>query len=102
MNGKTSGRLSKLRKPNDGQHIKEILSRTTCEKHKVPKGIPCFHIKFDTLEAYGPAICNDRVVKAGFVGTISPSSQSRSQKSSSRQPDGKPQKRRYGSATTSK
>lgn len=61
-------------KPNDGEHIKEILTRTTCEKHDVPKGEPCFYIKFDSKNESGPGICNDRVLKAGYNGTITSSS----------------------------
>lgn len=67
-------------RPNDGEHIKDIVSRTPCLRHKAPKGIPCFHIHFDTKETYGPAICNDRVVKAGFIGKISVNSMSRKQR----------------------
>jgi hypothetical protein len=67
-------------KPNTGVHIVEVLERTACERHKVPKGIPCFLIYYDTRENYGPAVCGGRVVKAGFNGTINPSSLSKSSK----------------------
>lgn len=67
-------------KPNNGEHIKDIISRTTCTKHNMRRGYPCFSVKFDTKDAYGYAICNDRVIKAGFVGEISSSSQSRSKR----------------------
>jgi len=70
-------------KPNNGEHISEVVNRTSCERHKVPKGIPCFHVYYDTRDALGPAVCGARVVKAGFNGTINPSSLS---KSSKRQP----------------
>jgi hypothetical protein len=73
-------------KPNTGEHIKDIVSRTECKKHKVPTGVPCFHIKFDSVNAYGAAICNDRVVKAGFVGQISSGSSSRSSRPNNKRP----------------
>lgn len=83
-------------KPNDGEHIKDIISRTVCRKHKADKGEPCFNIKFDSRAAYGAGICNDRVVKAGYNGTISDSAMS---KSSGPRRDGKKPPRRYGSAS---
>ena len=73
-------------KPNTGEHIDDIVNRTTCEKHKVPKGVPCFHIHYDTAEKYGPAVCGPRITKAGFNGSIQPSSLSRKSKDSGSRP----------------
>lgn len=62
-------------KPNTGTHIVDIINRTTCEKHKAEKGEPCYHIRYnEKRNAYGPAICGSRVIKAGFNGQIHPSS----------------------------
>jgi hypothetical protein len=52
--------------------IADILGRTECEKHKVPTGVPCFHIPKD-VGGYHAAICNTRVLGV-YNGTIDPTS----------------------------
>lgn len=55
---------------NNGVHIPTILERTECPQHKVPLGIPCFHVDYDTVEGYGAGVCNNRVARAGYNGEI--------------------------------
>jgi len=43
--------------------IREILEKTDCKRHKVPEGIPCFHLRMDSHEGYYAAICNTRATK---------------------------------------
>lgn len=59
---------------NDGKHINHILAATACNRHNVPKGIPCFHI-LPGIRKSGrrlAGVCGTRILKAGFNGEISP------------------------------
>lgn len=65
-------------RPNDGEHIDDIIDSTSCVKHKASKGNPCFTIRYDNGKGEdGPCICNSRAKKAGFDGKIHPTSLSR-------------------------
>jgi hypothetical protein len=55
---------------NSGKHVADILSRTECTKHKVPNGIPCWHIPIDGF-GYRAALCGKRIKLAGYAGKIS-------------------------------
>lgn len=63
---------------NDGLHISRILETTTCNKHEKSLGLgePCFLIipgsKKDAPALLGA--CGARIKRAGFNGTISPTS----------------------------
>lgn len=52
--------------------IPTVLDRIKCEKHFVPKGVPCFHLP--RIRGYAPAVCNERATLAGMTGRISPTS----------------------------
>lgn len=53
--------------------IPHIVDTTSCGKHEVPPGIPCFGVELSTVEnGYSPGICNARAKLAGFNGKISP------------------------------
>lgn len=56
---------------NTGKHIQSIISRVECKKHRVPEGIPCYHLRLDSVEGYGAGVCGPRIKLAGFVGQIS-------------------------------
>ena len=56
---------------NNGVHIRDIMSRTDCMKHDAPEGIPCFHVKYDTVNGYSAGLCGARIRKAGFNGRVS-------------------------------
>lgn len=58
---------------NDGKHIETIVQRQSCTKHKALLGAPCWNI-YPSIGGALPAVCNDRILKAGFVGDIQPSS----------------------------
>lgn len=80
-------RTKALEKPNEGKHIHDIVGRTVCIKHHAALGEPCFKIYYDTTMAlddgqdfFGFAICGERVYTAGFRGTITGTSLSRSDK----------------------
>lgn len=60
------------------RRMETILLRTNCPKHKVPKGIPCWHIKKNVLTPPGvenldfyAAACGGRIKRAGFKAPIS-------------------------------
>jgi len=56
-----------LVKNTSHQHfIPIVLKRTPCNRHHVPLGIPCFHLRIEG--GYSPAVCGDRVHEAGYVG----------------------------------
>jgi len=60
---------------NSGEHIDDIISRTICDKHDAPEGIPCFYLYYDKVsQNRGSAVCNERIKKAGFNGEIDPRS----------------------------
>lgn len=68
-------------KPNTGEHIDDIISRTACVRHDAQIGQPCFLIYYNNKRGeIGPAICNSRVAMAGFNGKIQPGSLSRRDK----------------------
>ena len=74
--------------PNDGVHIRAIIEGTSCEKHHAERNVACWDIYVGAISDWAPAICGARVRKAGFVGTISPTSMS--QGSVSRSTAGRP------------
>lgn len=43
--------------------IRGVLDQTDCERHNVPEGIPCFHLRTDSQEGYYAGICNARATK---------------------------------------
>jgi hypothetical protein len=49
--------------------VVEAMNRKSCGKHKMPIGIPCWHL--DTVFGFRPAICGKRAKQAGYVGAIS-------------------------------
>jgi hypothetical protein len=61
---------------NHGIHMHRAIENTSCGKHQVPKGIPCWHMhkNVEGAEGYYGAICGSRIRKAGFIGKISASS----------------------------
>lgn len=61
---------------NDGKHISYILKETSCGKHRVPVGIPCYHMA-KPLGGYYAGVCGVRIKKAGFIGQISETSMNR-------------------------
>lgn len=61
--------MPNAQKPTTELYMPSILERSHCDKHNVPKGIPCFHIP--GIRGYKAAICNGRARSAGFVGKIS-------------------------------
>lgn len=64
---------------NSGKHIDDIIDRTECSIHYAGMGYPCFEVLYGNGKGeYGPGICGPRIRKAGFNGTIHPSSLSRS------------------------
>jgi len=60
---------------NPGVHIEVVLDKTNCQKHKVPKGVPCWTIP-KGVGAFGryAAVCGPRIRSAGFVGKVTPQS----------------------------
>lgn len=52
--------------------IRDILDVTTCEKHDVSEGVPCFSVPKDD-GGYHSAICNKRVLQV-YNGRIDPNS----------------------------
>lgn len=61
--------------PNSGEHIDEVVSRTSCDKHDAPEGTPCFYLYYDKASlTRGSAVCGERIKKAGFDGEIDPRS----------------------------
>jgi len=66
------------RKPNSGEHIDYIISKTVCGKHDALKGQACFQVNYDSRRGEkGSAVCGTRIEDAGFNGEINPSSLSR-------------------------
>jgi hypothetical protein len=64
---------------NSGKHIDDIIDRTDCSIHYAAQGFPCFVVRYGNgKNEDGPGICGPRIKKAGFTGTIHPSSLSRS------------------------
>lgn len=63
-------------KSNDGSRIPETVDRTTCPRHNVPEGVPCWTMPKNVAGGFGryAAICGDRIRRAGWVGKISPES----------------------------
>ncbi len=61
---------------NNGVHIVSAIERTTCAKHDVPQGVPCWSIPKNIKDdlGYYAAICGDRIERAGYVGKIAPAS----------------------------
>ncbi len=57
-------------RPTTELFISRILDREACDEHKMPIGIPCWHIH-TTSDGYKPAVCNERAKKAGFDSNIS-------------------------------
>jgi hypothetical protein len=65
---------------NDGRHITDAMERASCKKHGAPKGVPCWTLPKNVGNGFGryAAICNARIKRAGYIGSISPSSLRRS------------------------
>jgi len=60
---------------NTGVHLHALIARTECDVHKVPTGIPCYHIPNNmNTEAYYVGACGSRIRSGGFNGKISPQS----------------------------
>lgn len=61
---------------NTGQHINRIVTSTSCGKHRVAEGLPCYtmhpFVKSNAFDLIG--VCGARIKKAGFTGVISPAS----------------------------
>jgi hypothetical protein len=57
---------------NSGKHIDRIVNATLCMVHKVPIGIPCYHIQPGTTGHFGrlAGVCGKRIRKAGYNGRI--------------------------------
>lgn len=53
--------------PTTVLYLPTILSREACAKHKVPVGIPCFHILpgYDSQNRLA-GVCDKRARRAGF------------------------------------
>ena len=61
---------------NHGKHLHRAIATTSCGVHKVPTGVPCWHMikNVEGAEGFYGAICGKRIRKAGFIGKISASS----------------------------
>lgn len=61
---------------NHGQHMHRAIDTTSCGVHKVPEGVPCWHMpkNVEGAEGYYGSICGKRIRKAGFIGKISAAS----------------------------
>lgn len=61
---------------NDGKHLHDLLSRTTCKKHNASENEPCYIIRpsIQTAVTYYFGACGARIKRGGFNGTISPQS----------------------------
>jgi hypothetical protein len=61
---------------NHGKHLHRAIDTTSCGVHKVPTGVPCWHMikNVEGGEGFYGAICGKRIRKAGFIGKISASS----------------------------
>lgn len=57
-------------KPTTALFVERIMNRESCDNHKVPLGVPCWHIH-TTSAGYKPAICNERAIRAGCNSPIS-------------------------------
>lgn len=64
----------KIPPPNDGQHIEEIIKTTSCPRHKKAEGDACWYVFITFSKRFAPAVCGKRIKRAGFTGSISPSS----------------------------
>lgn len=62
---------------NSGSHIATILSSTDCRNHDSEPGSPCWDIWLVSNNRYAPAVCGNRIRRAGFNGKIDPKSMSR-------------------------
>lgn len=56
---------------NDGIHIGEVIDEVECGEHNAPTGQPCWTTWDSTGMIKNRAICNNRVIYAGFNGKIS-------------------------------
>lgn len=65
-------------KPTTELFLPTILDRLGCGRHKVPVGVPCFHVVRDGF-GRGAGICNYRAKKAGFNHPVDPKSLRRNQ-----------------------
>jgi hypothetical protein len=65
---------------NAGKHLHGAISTTSCGKHSVEEGVPCYTLPNNSGLSTNPfhyGICGVRIRKAGFVGKISPESMRR-------------------------
>lgn len=58
---------------NDGRHVFNIMTTTTCRKHNAAEAMPCFEI-FPGSNAgevlHG--VCGARIKRAGYNGQVNP------------------------------
>lgn len=66
--------------PTVDSFLTVVMDRVPCGKHKMPLGIPCWHIHAGNSSTITAAVCNSRAVKAGFVGQISPAARRQREK----------------------
>jgi hypothetical protein len=59
---------------NDGKHIERIMTATSCGKHKAGEGLPCYIVNSGVTSNVYIGVCGKRIKKAGFTGSISPTS----------------------------
>lgn len=91
---------------NHGQHMHRAIGSTTCGKHKADIGMPCWVLpNSKDVDKFHYGICGKRILKAGFIGKVSP--QSMRAKAPAKQTDGerKPFKKKFNNrqfAPTSK
>jgi hypothetical protein len=63
--------------PSTDMHLPSVFNRVGCMKHEARRGQPCFRFYTEDDNGYErPHIgtCNERALKAGFVGEINPTS----------------------------
>lgn len=60
---------------NDGLHIEELMVRSACQKHAVPKGVACWNISGGTGSIRDlRAVCGHRIRIGGYNGKITETS----------------------------
>lgn len=58
--------------PTFERFMQTIISRGGCGRHRVPSGVPCFHIPSGVEgSGYLSGVCNWRAKRAGFNNSIS-------------------------------
>lgn len=64
--------------PTTDLYLPRVMARKACERHRVPEGVPCFHVPKKDESGYFAGVCNDRAIRAGFNNPIRPESLDRS------------------------